>query len=614
MGLSIMLVLAAVAWGQTARELEDIFWQEVVCERAREVEAYLKEYPSGTYVAEARACLAAIARRVETEEALALDRQTIIWVQRGLTALNYPVGVPDGQLGQATRTALWQWQEARGLGATGYLTSAQVDRLTAAGRAEAVRQIEEAERRQATRAARQQAQDTEAALDLDRRARIRVQQGLMSLDYPVEVADGLFGPTTRLALQNWQRDKGFTATGYLTSEQATALLEAGGQRQAAEEAAQQQAATEAERQRAAEEAERQRAVAEAERQRAAAEAERQRAAAEAERRRAEEAERQRAAAEAERQRAAEEAERQRAAVEAERQRAEEAERQRAAAEVERQRAAEEAERQRAAAEAERRRAEEAERQRAAAEAERQRQAQEAARQREANELVNTIGMEFVRIEAGTFRMGVPTGRAGRSDERSLHTVRVTQPFYLGKYEVTQGQWRTVLGNNPSHFADCGDTCPVENVSWEDAQAFIAALNVREGITAYRLPTEAEWEYATRAGTRTAYSFGNRPRQLGAYAWYGDNSGNTTHPVGSKRPNDWGLYDLHGNVWEWVADWYDDYPSGRVTDPQGPSSGTRRIIRGGGWGYDAPDCRSGTRGTGPPTSRSGSVGFRLARTS
>ena len=240
--------------------------------------------------------------------------------------------------------------------------------------------------------------------------------------------------------------------------------------------------------------------------------------------------------------------------------------------------------------------------------------QEAARQREANELVNTIGMEFVRIEAGTFRMGLPTGRAGRSDERSLHTVRITQPFYLGKYEVTQGQWRTVLGNNPSHFADCGDTCPVENVSWEDAQAFIAALNAREGITAYRLPTEAEWEYATRAGTRTAYSFGNRPRELGAYAWYRDNSDGTTHPVGSKRPNDWGVYDLHGNVWEWVADWYGDYPSSRVTDPQGPSSGTRRIIRGGGWGYDASDCRSGTRGTGPPISRSGSVGFRLARTS
>ena len=374
MGLSIMLVLAAVAWGQTARELEDIFWQEVVCERAREVEAYLKEYPNGTYVAEARACLAAIARRVEAEETLALDRQTIIWLQRGLTALDYPVGVPDGQLGQATRSALWQWQEASGLVATGYLTSAQVDRLTTAGRAEAVRQIEEDTRRQAARIERQQARETEAALDLDRRARIRVQQELMSLDYPVEVADGLFGPTTRLALQNWQRDKGFTATGYLTSEQATALIEAGGQRQAAEEAAQQQAAAEAERQRAAEEAERQRAAVEterrraeeAERQQAAAEAERQRAAVEAERRRAEEAERQRAAAEAERQRAAEEAERQRAAAEAERQRA-----------------AEEAERQRAAVEAERRRAEEAERQRAAAEAERQRAAEEAERRRAA---------------------------------------------------------------------------------------------------------------------------------------------------------------------------------------------------------------------------------------
>ncbi|MCE2484432.1 MAG: peptidoglycan-binding protein [Desulfurellaceae bacterium] len=259
--LLVMLALAVVAWGQTAQELEDIFWQEVVCERTREVEAYLKEYPSGTYVAKARACLAAIARRVEAEEALALDRQTIIWVQRGLAALNYPVGVPDGQLRQVTRTALLQWQEARGLGATGYLTSAQVDRLTAAGRAEAVRQLEEAERRQAARAARQQAQaqaqDTEAALDLDRQARIRVQQGLMSLDYPVEVADGLFGPTTRLALQNWQRAKGFTATGYLTSEQATALIEAGGQRQAAEEV-EQRAAAEAERRRA-EEAERQQA-------------------------------------------------------------------------------------------------------------------------------------------------------------------------------------------------------------------------------------------------------------------------------------------------------------------------------------------------------------------
>ena len=265
--------------------------------------------------------------------------------------------------------------------------------------------------------------------------------------------------------------------------------------------------------------------------------------------------------------------------------------------------AEEAERQRQTREAAARQAREAE----------QRRAQEAGRQREANELVNTIGMEFVRIEAGTFRMGAPARRAGRSDDRSRYTIHISQPFYLGKYEVTQGQWRAVLGDNPSHFTDCGDTCPVENVSWEDAQAFIEELNLREGIRVYRLPTEAEWEYATRAGTRTVYSFGNTKSQLRAYGWYRDNSDNTTHPVRGKRPNGWGLYDLHGNVWEWVADWYGDYPSGRVTDPQGPSSGTHRVIRGGGWRYNARDCRTASRGIGMPGFRSSYVGFRLART-
>ena len=236
-----------------------------------------------------------------------------------------------------------------------------------------------------------------------------------------------------------------------------------------------------------------------------------------------------------------------------------------------------------------------------------------ARQREANELVNTIGMEFVRIKAGTFQMEAPAWRGGRSGDRSLHMVHISQPFYLGKYEVTQEQWRAVLGDNPSHFTDCGDTCPVENVSWDDAQAFIEALNLREGGQAYRLPTEAEWEYATRAGTRTTYSFGNRQSRLGLYGWYEDNAENTTHPVGSKRPNEWGLYDLHGNVWEWVADWYDDYPTSRVTDPRGPSSGTHRVIRGGGWRHEARDCRSASRGIGLPAFRSGYVGLRLART-
>ena len=352
---------------------------------------------------------------------------------------------------------------------------------------------------------------------------------------------------------------------------------------------------------------------------------RQRQAREAEQRRAEEAERQRQTREAAarqareaEQRRAQEAERQRQTREAAARQAREAE-QRRAQEAERQRQTREAAA-RQAREAEQRRAQEAERQRQTREAAarqareaEQRRAQEAGRQREANELVNTIGMEFVRIEAGTFRMGAPARRAGRSDDRSRYTIHISQPFYLGKYEVTQGQWRAVLGDNPSHFTDCGDTCPVENVSWEDAQAFIEELNLREGIRVYRLPTEAEWEYATRAGTRTVYSFGNTKSQLRAYGWYRDNSDNTTHPVRGKRPNGWGLYDLHGNVWEWVTDWYGDYPSGRVTDPQGPSSGTHRVIRGGGWRYNARDCRTASRGIGMPGFRSSYVGFRLART-
>ncbi len=472
-----MLVLAAVVQGQTAREIEDVFWREVVCEDERDVQAYLKEYTSGAYVAEARACLAAIAQRVAAEARLDLDQQARIWVQRGLTALNHPVGAADGLFDPATRTALRQWQRAERIAVTGYLTPAQAATLIAAGR--------EAEARRAQEAAARQAREAE-----------------------------------------------------------------------------------------------QRRVEEAERQRQAEEAA-ARQAREAEQRRAEEAERQRETREA----AA------RQAREAER-RAEEAERR-----------AEEAERQRETREAAARQAREAE----------QRRVEEAERQREANELVNTIGMEFVRIEAGTFRMGAPARRAGRSDDRSRYTVHISQPFYLGKYEVTQGQWRAVLGGNPSHFTDCGDTCPVENVSWEDAQAFIEELNLREGIPVYRLPTEAEWEYATRAGTRTVYSFGNTKSQLRAYGWYRDNSDNTTHPVGGKRPNGWGLYDLHGNVWELVADWYDDYPSGRVTDPQGPSSGTHRIIRGGGWSYNARDCRTASRGIGRPSVRSSHVGFRLART-
>ena len=164
----------------------------------------------------------------------------------------------------------------------------------------------------------------------------------------------------------------------------------------------------------------------------------------------------------------------------------------------------------------------------------------------------TTGMEFVLIPAGKFMMG---SDSGESNGKPVHEVRISKAFYLGKHEVTQGQWQKVMGNNPSIFK--GDAIlPVENVSWEDVQEFIHKLNAKEGDTKYRLPTEAEWEYAARARTATIYSFGNDERQLGEYAWYFPNSGNKTHPVGQKKPNAWGLHDMHGNVWEWVQDCYD----------------------------------------------------------
>lgn len=220
-------------------------------------------------------------------------------------------------------------------------------------------------------------------------------------------------------------------------------------------------------------------------------------------------------------------------------------------------------------------------------------------------------MEFVRLEAGEFRMGSANGE---TDERPVHTVRISRPFYLGKYEVTQAQWQAVMGKNPSYFTG-DDTRPVEQVSWEDVQQFIGKLNAKEGVALYRLPTEAEWEYAARAGTTTAYSFGEDPKQLPDYAWYDRNLVGTTHPVGQRQPNPWGLYDLYGNVWEWVQDWYGDYAAATVTDPPGPSSGSARVVRGGSgsWGSDARDCRSATRGGLAPGYRGSYLGFRLLRT-
>ena len=221
---------------------------------------------------------------------------------------------------------------------------------------------------------------------------------------------------------------------------------------------------------------------------------------------------------------------------------------------------------------------------------------------------NSIGVELVLIPAGAFLMGAD---ARAANEKPPHRVRISRPFYLSKYEVTQEQWQAVMGNNPSEFK--GKNNPVEQVSWEDAQEFIRRLNEKEGHGRYRLPTEAEWEYAARAGTTSVWSFGDDADQLGQYAWYLDNSAETTHPVGQKKPNAWGLYDMHGNVFEWVQDWYGEnyYASSPSADPSGPSFGYSRVQRGGCWGCYPAGIRSTRRSSNPPGGRSSHVGFRLA---
>jgi formylglycine-generating enzyme required for sulfatase activity len=230
----------------------------------------------------------------------------------------------------------------------------------------------------------------------------------------------------------------------------------------------------------------------------------------------------------------------------------------------------------------------------------------------AEEKSNSLGMKFVLIPAGEFLMGSPDADGETDDrEKPQHKVIISRPFYLGKYEVTQTQWKAVMGNNPSEFK--GQSNPVENVSWDDVQEFIKKLNQKEGGNKYRLPTEAEWEYAARAGTPGKYSFGDDAGALGRYAWYGDNSGDTTHPVGQKEPNGWGLYDMHGNVWEWVQDWYGEkyYAASPDTDPRGPSSGSDRVDRGGSWSLSARYCRSAARYGNAPGNRGDGLGFRLA---
>ena len=251
-----------------------------------------------------------------------------------------------------------------------------------------------------------------------------------------------------------------------------------------------------------------------------------------------------------------------------------------------------------------------------------------------------VSLEMVLIPAGTFMMGSPESEEGRRENEkrryeneTQHEVTLTKPFYMGKYAVMQEQWEAVMGNNPSdtpveqllprnvtlwdalfcgiRIYNEGTNLPLTNVSWEDCQEFIKKLNAKTN-GGYRLPTEAEWEYGCRAGTTTAYSFGDKITPKDAN--YDDSKIGKPVEVGSYRPNAFGLYDMHGNVWEWCEDWYEEYPEGAVTDPEGPEKGYFRVLRGGSFVCDVSCARSSNRKKQyfTPSTRSFVNGFRLAR--
>ena len=211
---------------------------------------------------------------------------------------------------------------------------------------------------------------------------------------------------------------------------------------------------------------------------------------------------------------------------------------------------------------------------------------------------------MVFVDGGTFMMG---SNSGEDDEKPVHDVTLSS-YYIGKYEVTQAQWRAVMGTNPSYFKNCDD-CPVEQVSWDDIQGYIQKLNAQTGKQ-YRLPTEAEWEYAARGGNKSRNYTYSGSDDINSVAWYGGNSGDKTHTVGGKQYNELGIYDMTGNVWEWCADWYGSYSSARATNPKGPSTGGDRLLRGGSFNNRAQDCRSALRGMLNPGSEYSNFGFRL----
>ena len=236
---------------------------------------------------------------------------------------------------------------------------------------------------------------------------------------------------------------------------------------------------------------------------------------------------------------------------------------------------------------------------------------------------------FVPVRAGTFQMGSPSSEDDRDNDEAQHSVTLTKDFEIGATEVTQLQWVVVMGSNPSRFQEeshCPDSymeidgvslCsdfPVERVSWNDVKSYIVEYNKRaKDNFVYRLPTEAEWEYAARGGSSTAYSFGNNKSMLSDHGWFRENSGSQTRAVATKKPNPSEIYDAHGNVWEWVEDWYGDYSTGTVTDPKGSRSGSYRVVRGGSWYNVARGLRSAYRVFAGPENSYDFVGFRLVRT-
>ena len=237
-----------------------------------------------------------------------------------------------------------------------------------------------------------------------------------------------------------------------------------------------------------------------------------------------------------------------------------------------------------------------------------------AQQREIEvDLGGGVKLELIFIRNGSFDIG--DGASLSEFEKPPHGILLTKSFYLGKYKVTQEQWQAVMGSNPSKFQSPKN--PVESVSWDDCQLFLAKLNAKAGAQwgKFVLPTETQWEFACRAGNTTDYERLTHSTQLKDYGWYDLNSGGKTHPVGEKKPNAWGFYDMHGNVWEWCADWYGSryYALNLREDPTGPTEGMSRVVRGGGWNDNDWACRSTARGDRDPMLRLNDLGLRVALT-